>query len=168
MYKSKVEILLNYSQRRRGYDGYLFGAGSTTAAHHKPLSITEEVSQTYLFRLKILSSSSKEKLVLEIKKQDPKKSLLVCLIRGSDKDLLELEKATKDNAKWSCVSLREGLRYDLRLYWDYASKNNYFCKIVSLSKEVFKPVKSKAKTKKEEADVNVSMQKPNNAKKADK
>jgi len=167
MYKSKVEILMNYSERRRGYDGYLFEAGSTTAAHHTPLSITEEVSQTYLFRLKILSSSSKEKLVLEIKKQDPKKSLLVCF-RGSDSDLLELENATKDNAKWSCVSLREGLRYDLSLYWDYASKNNYFCNIVSLSKEVFKPVKSKTKTKKEKSDVNVNLPKPNNAKKTNK
>ena len=173
MYKDQIYISLKHSSKVSKRVQYLFESGVCDSALHKKIEFSNEVFYSEIHKLKVLSSASQEKLILEAKKQDPKKHLLICF-KGSKSAFLALKEQLKLNKDWHCILLDESVEYKINVYWDAASADNFFCKIVSISKNIVptekqaSPEKSKASKPKEKDNVNVNMQKPSNNKKTDK
>lgn len=173
MYKDKIYVSLNHNSKLSKRVRCLFESGICDSALHKKIDFLDEVFSSEVYKLKILSSSSKEKLILEAKKQDPKKHLLLCF-KGSDSDFLYLKEAMKSNQDWKCILLDDSVQYEIDVYWDNSSYENFFCRIISISKSILpvknqaSPEKIKALKPKEKKDVNVDLPKPSDDKKTDK
>lgn len=167
MNNTKLEILLNYSEKRSGYDGYLFANGKSEISKHKKITFLSEVFYAEVCKLKLISSTSASKLIDALSQEKESTSLLVCF-NGSDKDFLQIKQSLKDKPKWNCVLFKEGLRYIIRLYWDFASNDNFFCNATLVSEEVFKSKPITKVKNKEESNANVNLPKPGNNKKTDK
>ena len=173
MYKDKIYVSLNHNSKLSRRLRCLFESGTCDSALHKKIEFSGEVFYSEIYKLKILSSSSKEKLILEAKKQDPKRHLLLCF-KGSNSDFLSLKESIKGNKDWKCILLDDSVQYEIDVYWDNSSHNNFFCRIISISKSILpvtkqaSPEKIKVLKPEEKKDVNVDLPKPSNDKKTDK
>lgn len=160
MYKDKIHVLVNHSDKISMLTKCLYEKGSCVSAHHKKIPFLSEVFYSEVYRMNVLSSISKEKLLIEAQKQDKTRSLLICF-KGSDADFLALKDALKEQKNWHCLLLKDDVEYIVDVYWDSASQYNYFCKIVSIAEK-------QIQIKKEASNVNVDLPKPDNDKKTDK
>ena len=178
MYKDRLHVVLNHSEKISKRENCFFGEGETKNGLHHKIKFEPKVYSRVVFRMNVLSSSSKATLVSEAKKADPKRDILICF-NGSDADFDALKSSLKGSKNAYPILVNSTSEHIVNVYWDSCSRENYFCNILSIESKKAEPVKTpapsvekkekpKTPAKENNANANVNLQKPNNDKKTNK
>lgn len=166
MYKDKIFIAINHSKDIPVRKMFLYENGDCQYPRHKKIIFSDDIHSLEVYKLSIICSSSKDKLIDYLSNQNKERSALICF-KGSDSDFLVLKESVKKQKKWNCLLIKDSLQYIVNVYWDSASKYNYFCNIVSIEEKPIIVQQKSAPVKEEKKDVDVNLQEPDNDKKTD-